>query len=169
VTSHPKHWVFSFFVSDPEDDPTHFGLSFPTLSAYLHCLVFSLIFPFSIYLLLCLMGIHCGIYESSYKTPLYHTWVYTLHHVPLSTLPHSCFKRFHFSIYMYVYMVFALHSPSQTLSSPPPHTHTLVRTPTGRTCSALLFSNFVKRKKWHFCLFKVATQGVSLQHFQEYM
>jgi hypothetical protein len=28
---------------------------------------------------------------------------------------------------------------------------------TGRTCSALLFSNFVKEIKWHFCLFKIAT------------
>jgi hypothetical protein len=30
----------------------------------------------------------------------------------------------------------------------------------------MLLSDFVKEKKnWHFCLFKIATQGVSLWHF----
>jgi hypothetical protein len=28
---------------------------------------------------------------------------------------------------------------------------------------------FCKRKKWQFCLFKIATQGVSLWHFHVYM
>jgi hypothetical protein len=28
-----------------------------------------------------------------------------------------------------------------------------------RTCSILLFSDFVEEKKWQFCLFKIATQG----------
>jgi hypothetical protein len=32
-----------------------------------------------------------------------------------------------------------------------------------------VFSNFVKEKKWHFCLFKIATQGVSLWYFHVYM
>jgi hypothetical protein len=38
-----------------------------------------------------------------------------------------------------------------------------------RTCSDLLFSDFVKEKKWHFCLVKVAIRGVSLWHFHVYM
>jgi hypothetical protein len=44
----------------------------------------------------------------------------------------------------------------------------LVPTPLDRTFSALLFFNFVKDKKWHFCLFKVGIQGVSLWHVYMY-
>jgi hypothetical protein len=29
----------------------------------------------------------------------------------------------------------------------------------------LLFSDFMKENNWHFCLFKIATQGVSSWHF----
>jgi hypothetical protein len=60
-----------------------------------------------------------------------------------------------------VYTVFATYSLSNTLSS-------LEQKPwyqpsrQDMTCSILLFSNFVKEKKWHFCLFKTVTQGVSL-------
>jgi hypothetical protein len=61
-----------------------------------------------------------------------------------------------------VYTVFAifilLHpfpttSPSQWYQTPHPR---------GRTCTTLLFSDFIKEKnfKWHFCMFKIATQGV---------
>jgi hypothetical protein len=38
----------------------------------------------------------------------------------------------------------------------------LAPTPPGRTCFALLFSNFANEKNLTFLLFKVATQGVSL-------
>jgi hypothetical protein len=46
----------------------------------------------------------------------------------------------------------------------------LFHTPTstkrlGRTCSVLLFYDFVEEEKRHFCLFKIAMQGVSLWHF----
>jgi hypothetical protein len=34
----------------------------------------------------------------------------------------------------------------------------------GRTYSALLFSSFVHENKWHFCLYKIAIQGISLWH-----
>jgi hypothetical protein len=37
-----------------------------------------------------------------------------------------------------------------------------------RTCFAFLFFVFVKKKKCHFCLFKIAIQGVSLWHFHGY-
>jgi hypothetical protein len=64
------------------------------------------------------------------------------HHSPLS-LSHSwnSFNRSHFSIYIHVYTVFAPYSQSYTLSLPP-------SLPTsGRTCSALLFSDFIKEIK----------------------
>jgi hypothetical protein len=41
----------------------------------------------------------------------------------------------------------------------------LIPEPPDRTCSALLSWNFVKKKNDIFCLFKIATQGVSLWHF----
>jgi hypothetical protein len=39
------------------------------------------------------------------------------------------------------------------------------------TCLPVLFSDFVKKKKkkWHFCLFKIAIWGVSLWHFHVYV
>jgi hypothetical protein len=72
-----------------------------------------------------------------------------------------------------VYTVFALYSPSYTLS-PTSFPLPMVPTPPGRTYFALLFSSFIKEKKkegkkWHFCLFKIATQEVSLWHFLVYM
>jgi hypothetical protein len=76
---------------------------------------------------------------------IYHTWIHPFHHFPLHP-PHSwnSFNRYHFSIYIHVYTVFAIYSPSHTLSlPPPPPTGT---SPPGRTCSTLLFSNFVKEK-----------------------
>jgi hypothetical protein len=59
-----------------------------------------------------------------------------------------------------------------------PSFHWCQPSPLGRTCSILLFSDFVeekrekiKRKTWHFSLFeiKVATQGDSLWYFHVYM
>jgi hypothetical protein len=87
-------------------------------------------------------------------------------------LPHSwkSFNRFHFSIYLHMCIVFALYSPSYIFSPHAPPVP-LVLTPlfTWRSCSDLLFSDFVKEKKWHFSLFKIATQRVSLWHFHIYM
>jgi hypothetical protein len=52
----------------------------------------------------------------------------------------------------------------------PPISPLLLPSTLGRTCSALLLSNFVEEKrKWHFCLFKIGTQGVSLWHFHVFM
>jgi hypothetical protein len=41
----------------------------------------------------------------------------------------------------------------------------------GRTYSTILFSNFSKKrkKKWQFCLSKIATEEISLWHFHAYM
>jgi hypothetical protein len=52
-----------------------------------------------------------------------------------------------------------------------PHSSRLLRVPTasGKTCFAILFSDFVKEKKWHFCFFMIVTQRVSLWHIHAYM
>jgi hypothetical protein len=66
--------------------------------------------------------------------------------------------------------LYHIHPPT-----PFPHLLLLPQVPTtalslpGRTCSTLPISNFVKEKKWQFCLFKIATQGVSLWHFHVHM
>jgi hypothetical protein len=58
-----------------------------------------------------------------------------------------------------VYTVYALYSPSHTLSPSPHPSHWYQP---GLSCSSLLFSDFTKEKKnYHICLFKIATQGVS--------
>jgi hypothetical protein len=79
----------------------------------------------------------------------------------------NSFNRYHFPIYMHVYTECIQYSPSHALS--PSHSSPTGTNPPGRTCFALLFSDFVREKKWHFCLFKIATQGVSLWHFHVYM
>jgi hypothetical protein len=63
----------------------------------------------------------------------------------ISSFPHAwnSFNRYYFSIYIHVYTVFALFSSSHTLSPPPP---TNIDHP-GKTCSTLLFSDFVKEKE----------------------
>jgi hypothetical protein len=107
----------------------------------------------------------CGTYKSSYNisnmsylnSPL----------VPFSFMSPSShswnsFNRHHSSIYIHVYTIFALYSPSHTLSPPLPTSTNLP----GMICSALLFKDYIKKKP-HFCLFKIATQGVSLWHFHD--
>jgi hypothetical protein len=61
-----------------------------------------------------------------------------------------------------------IHPPTPFPHLPTP-TGTTPSSPSGRNWSNLLFYNFVKERKWHFCLFKIATQGVSLGHFHVYM
>jgi hypothetical protein len=45
---------------------------------------------------------------------VYHSWIYLLHHSPLSPSPYSwnCFNRSHFSIFIYEYIKCSPHSPS---------------------------------------------------------
>jgi hypothetical protein len=59
-----------------------------------------------------------------------------------------------------------IHSPMSFPHLLPPSTGT---SPSGRTCPTLLFSDFVKVNKYHFCLFKIVTQGFSLWYFHAYM
>jgi hypothetical protein len=70
---------------------------------------------------------------------IYHTWIHSIHHSPL-TSPHSwnSFNRYHFSICIHsIWTIFTLLL----------HLLPLVPHPVaGRTCSVLLFSDFVKEK-----------------------
>jgi hypothetical protein len=58
--------------------------------------------------------------------------------------------------------IFTLPPPSSPSSPLPlvPNSQNLFHPPALQCC---------KRKKWHFCLFQIATQGVSLWHFHVYM
>jgi hypothetical protein len=73
--------------------------------------------------------------------------IHPLHHSPLSPNSHSwnSFSSSHFSIYLHVYIIFSLCSPTYT------HHFLVFSPPTGTSlldgnCSALLFSVFIKRK-----------------------
>jgi hypothetical protein len=101
---------------------------------------------------------------------LRYSWTYLLHLSPSSTIPRIVSTGLIFPL---TYMCFHWHTCEHhvhlfTLSLPPPPLPTGTNPP-GRTYSALLLSYFVKEKKWHFCLFKVGIQGVSLWHFHVYM
>jgi hypothetical protein len=70
----------------------------------------------------------------------------------LYPLPRPCnsVNRYHFSIYILVYTVFAPYSPSYTFSHIlPPPTANNARHP-GKTCSTHLFSDFIKETKLIF-------------------
>jgi hypothetical protein len=58
----------------------------------------------------------------------------------------NSFNRYLFSIYIHVYTVFVPYSHSHTLSPSPPPSH-CYQSPPRRTCSALLFCNFVNEKQ----------------------
>jgi apolipoprotein N-acyltransferase len=74
---------------------------------------------FFFFFLLCWVGVHCGIYKSSDNIS---NISYLNSHPPSFSfilplpfyLPHfwNSFKRYHFSIYIHVYTVFAPYSPS---------------------------------------------------------
>jgi hypothetical protein len=84
----------------------------------------------------------------------------------------NSFNRGHFPTYIHVYTVFAPYSPSYTLSPLPSSSRWYWQPPTPcRICSSLLFSNFVKewKNQLYFCLFKIATYGISLWHVHVYM
>jgi hypothetical protein len=71
---------------------------------------------------------------------------------------------------MYTHFLHSIHPSIPFPCHLPPPTGT--KHPAGRTCSTLLFSDFVEERiKWHFCLFviKVAIQGISLWYFHVYV
>jgi hypothetical protein len=114
---------------------------------------------------LCWVGVHCGIYTGCYN-------VLNILHMnspppPFSFIPtpiqQVSFLHLHTCVHIF-YTVFTLLYPSP-ITSPLPLVPALASW--GRTCSVLLFYDFVegkrekiKWKSWHFCLFKIkVTQG----------
>jgi hypothetical protein len=98
-----------------------------------------------------------------------HTWIHPLHHSSLPPHSWNSFNRYHFSIYIHMFTVFSLYSHSFVIF--PHHTHQYQPLQTGPvlpSCSPILYKE-KRRRKWHFCLFKRATQGVSLWHFHVYI
>jgi hypothetical protein len=73
-------------------------------------------------------------------------------------------NKYHFSTYIHVYTVFVPYSSSHTFS--PPSASFQWYQPPQQDLLCPLVLQFCKRKeKWNFCLFKIATLGVSLWHF----
>jgi hypothetical protein len=66
----------------------------------------------------------------------------------MSLFPHfwNSFHRYHFSIYIHVYTVFATYTPSYTLFLPPLPSHSYQPPHPRKDLSTLLFSDFVKEK-----------------------
>jgi hypothetical protein len=100
---------------------------------------FSLVSVF--FKLLCWIGVHCGIYTDFYNIPnisYLNSLPPTFSFIPT---PHwkNTLNRHIFSIYIHVYIVITLYSPSYTLSSPssPP----ISNTPSTPSWDLLWFSN----------------------------
>jgi hypothetical protein len=88
------------------------------------------------------------------------------HYSPLSPsppIPGIVSTGIIFSIYIREFTVLALFSPSHTLSSPLPFFHWYHTYPQAGpvlpSCSPIFVN---EKRKMTFCLFKIATQGVSL-------
>jgi hypothetical protein len=102
---------------------------------------FNLFFSF----IIVLGGACCGIYKDSYNVS---TISYLNSPLPglSSTDSWNSFNRYHFCICMHVYTFFALYSLSYSFSWPPPLSHWCQHSSLGRTCSALLLSDFAEKK-----------------------
>jgi hypothetical protein len=97
-----------------------------------------------------MLGLHCGVCKSSYN--IYHTSIHPLHHSPI--IPHpisgtvSAGLIFTFA-YMCTQYLHHIHPPTPFPNMFPTH---IGYRPPDRSCSALLFSDFVKEKKKTFLL-----------------
>jgi hypothetical protein len=133
--------------------------------------LFLYFFLFWFILLLCQVGVHCGIFKIRIIYQIYHTWIHPLHHFPFPTFPLIPEIVSSGTIILFIYMcTHYLHQIHPPIPFPHLFPIPIGTNPTpGKTCSILLFSDFVKGKKWHLCLFKIATQGVSLWHFHVHM
>jgi hypothetical protein len=97
-------------------------------------------------LLLYWVGLYCSIYKGSFNVSnLSHFNSSPLHCSPYLPSPDSwnSFNRYHFCIHINVYTLFALYLPSYPLPLLPPS----VTGANPLSCSALMFSNFVKKNK----------------------
>jgi hypothetical protein len=95
-------------------------------------------------------GVHCGIYKSSYNISKISSLNSPFHYSPLSLIPGTVSTGLIFPFtYMCTQNLHPIHPPIPFPHLLPPP---LVPTSPDRTCSALLFSNFVKEKEWRFYL-----------------
>jgi hypothetical protein len=102
--------------------------------------------------LLCWVEVHCGIYKYITIYQIHRTWIHLLHHSPLSSPPtiHGIVSTgiiFPFTR-IYAQNLYHVHLPTRFPHLPSP-SGTTIPTPV-RTCSTLLFSDFINFKKWHF-------------------
>jgi uncharacterized membrane protein len=141
-----------------------------SLTVFLPFVCYVLVWGLFIYLfilLLCLVGVYCGIYKNSYSisdishfnSPPPPFFFISPHPIPgmVTTGVISPFT------YMCTQYLQYIHPPTPFYHLLPPTSTNLF--PPNRTCSSLLFSDFVNKKKMTFLQFKIATQEVSLWHF----
>jgi hypothetical protein len=128
-----------------------------------NCYVYVYLIYFLLFLLLYWMGVHCGIYKSSYHI----SNISYLHSPPPSfsfilPFPHS--NRYHFfSFHTYVHSTCTINHPPMSFPHLlPPLTNTI---PTRQDLFCLPVISFCKWKKLKFFLFKIVKQGVSSWHF----
>jgi hypothetical protein len=94
---------------------------------------------------------------------IYHRWIHpSSSFIFPSHNSLNSFNRSHFSIFVHVYIIFPLHSVTYTFPYIP-------SPPTGTNPQAGLTFMFPIFEKWHFCMFKIATQRILLWHFHVYV
>jgi hypothetical protein len=106
-------------------------------------------YNWTFFFLLCQVGVHCGIYKSSYNISYLNSTPPPFPFIPPSHHPWNGFNRFHFlntcTWYLHYIQGVGSHTPSL-----PPAPSTGTNTPKAGTCSTVLFCDSVKEKKWHF-------------------
>jgi hypothetical protein len=112
------------------------------------------------------LGVTVGFIKILIIYQIYHSWIYPHHHSPLFSplpIPGIVSTVLIFPLtYMCTQYLYYIHP-----RTPFPHILPLPQPP--RQDLTLLFSDFVKTKRFYFFLFKIAIQGVSLWHFYIYM
>jgi hypothetical protein len=125
--------------------------------------------PYSLFIyffLLCWMGVHCGIYRSSYLYDIKYTIFEFTPSTILTPIPVRFQQVSFFQLHTYVHSICTI----CTLPSPFPTSSPLHGTNTPRQdlfCPPVLW--FCLKKKDIFFLFKIATQEVYLWHFCIYL
>jgi hypothetical protein len=112
----------------------------------------TLVFYFtSTFLFFIVLGVHCSIYKSSYNIfNVLYLNSHPPHHSLSSPFPHTwkSLNRHHFSIYIFMYIIFAPYSTFQVLSPHPPYSHCYQLPRQDLFCPLVL--QFCKRKTMTF-------------------
>jgi hypothetical protein len=160
VEEHRGLSVFSQFYLEPHQSPLYiwnFLLAFGPWNLPVNLIqspfLFSILFIFII--IAVLGGDHCSSYKDSNSvsnTSYLNSPFTALFHTPFPNSWNS-FSRYHFCIYIHVYILFSPYSSSYPFpchlpcSTPPTkHPQPPSSLPLGRTCSSSLFSDFCRRK-----------------------